>query len=316
MHKATPKDVFLWLGAIIALYGSVGALITLLFQYINFAFPDPLTYYYVEPFSGPMRFAMASLIVLVPVVITIMHYIRADIQKDQSKTELWVRRWALVLTVFIAAVVVVGDLITLVNYFLGGDLTTRFLLKASVVFLVAGGLFFHFLADIKGYWTREPQRAKLVGYAAGVAVFASIVAGFFIMGSPAQVRLYRFDEQKVMELQNIQWQIVEFYRQKGMLPLTLADLKDPISGFVAPLDPQNGDAYDYQKTGDKSFSLCAEFNAENDRPSSRSMPVIAGEDNWQHGSGKECFERTIDPERYPPYEKVAPVPAPAPVLDR
>ena len=116
--KVTPKDFFLWAGAMIALYGSVISFITLLFQYINHSFPDPLDYY-VDPYSGGIRFAMASLIVLVPVTIFLMRFIRNDIARESIKNELWIRRWALVLTVFVAGAAVVGDLITLVNYFLG-----------------------------------------------------------------------------------------------------------------------------------------------------------------------------------------------------
>lgn len=309
--KATPKDFFVWLGAIITLYASTGALITLLFQYINYAFPDPLELYYVEPYSGPMRFAMASLIVLVPVALYLLRVIRRDIEREHGKSELWVRRWALVLTVFLAAAIVVGDLITLVNYFLGGDLTTRFLMKVGVVLLVAGGMFLHFLADIRGYWIREPRRAKLVGAGAGVLVVASIAAGFFIMGSPAQVRLYRFDDQKISDLQSIQWQVVEYYRSKQVMPETLSALEDPISGFKVPSDPQTGSEYGFEATGENSFWLCAEFNMVStkiDRTFERPV-MIGGEENWQHGTGKECFKRTIDPELYPPYEKVAPVPA-------
>src|SRR3989344_5194966 len=159
--KVTPKDFFLWAGAIVALYGSVISFMTLLFQYINYAYPDPLAYY-VDPFSGAIRFAMASLIVLVPVTVLLMRFIRNDIARAAEKVELWVRRWALVLTVFAAGATVVGDLIALINTFLGGDLTTRFILKIIVVLFVAGGVFLHFLADLRGYWNANPSRAKSV----------------------------------------------------------------------------------------------------------------------------------------------------------
>ncbi len=315
--KVTPKDFFLWLGAMVALYGSVISLITLLFQYINYAFPDPLEYYYVEPYSGGIRFAMASLIVLVPLALVLMRFLRSDMVAVPEKKELWVRRWALVLTVFIAGAVVVGDLITLINYFLGGDLTTRFLLKVLVVLGIAGAVFLHFLADIRGYWAENPSRAKMVGYAAGLLVLLSIIAGFFIMGSPAQVRLYRFDDQKVSDLQNIQWQIVNFWQEKQALPKSLADLEDPISGFIAPKDPQTGEMYSYETGPGLSFTLCATFNAESQGPA-RSSPYyneflgdVKGNDNWQHGAGEHCFERSIDPDRYPPYNKDIQQPVPA-----
>src|SRR3989338_10747565 len=90
--KVTPKDFFLWAGAMVALYGSVISFIALLFEYINHSFPDPLDYY-VDPYSGSIRFAMASLIVLVPVTILLMRFIRSDIARESIKSELWVRRW-------------------------------------------------------------------------------------------------------------------------------------------------------------------------------------------------------------------------------
>jgi hypothetical protein len=311
--KVTPKDFFLWVGAMAFLYGSVTSLIALLFQYINHAFPDPLSY--VDPYSGGMRFAMASLIVLMPATLILMRIIRKDIMREAVKSELWVRRWALFLTVFIAGVTVVIDLITLVNYFLGGDLTTRFILKVVVVLLVVGGAFLHFLADIRGYWIRFPERARYVGWGVGVLVLVSIIAGFFIMGSPSQVRLYRFDEQKVSDLQNIQWQIVNYWQQKQAFPKSLADLEDPISGYVVPKDPQTGDDYGFALGEGLAFSLCATFNAESRAGGGESMPVRAYgslDGNWEHGVGKVCFERVVDPERYPPFDKDSVKPMAAP----
>jgi hypothetical protein len=85
--KVTPKDFFLWAGAMVALYASVIAFITLLFEYINHIFPDPLDYY-VDPYSGGIRFAMASLIVLVPVAIFLMRLIRSDMAREPIKSEL------------------------------------------------------------------------------------------------------------------------------------------------------------------------------------------------------------------------------------
>jgi len=304
--KVTPKDFFLWAGAMIALYSSVFAFLALLFQYINYAFPDPLAYYYSDPFSGGIRFAMATLIVMVPVAVLLFRYIRRDIAVDHSKADLWIRRWALVLTIFIAGLAVVGDLITLINYFLGGDITMRFVLKVAVLLLVAAGVFMHFLADFRGYWTKYPDRARLVSYGAAIAVILAIATGFFIMGSPAQVRLYRFDSQKVSDLQSIQYQVVNYFQQKESLPTNVDELADPLSGWTMPKDPQGGE-YRYERTGELSFRVCAEFNAESqggDPSISRPIDVYGVEgENWQHDAGEHCFDRTIDPQRYPPYGK-------------
>lgn len=315
--KVTPKDFFLWAGAMIALYSSAFALVALIFEYINFAFPDPLAYYYVDPYSGAMRFQMAMLIVLVPVTLILMRLIRKDIVLVAEKAEIWVRRWALVLTVFVAGVTVVGDLIALINYFLGGDITTRFILKVAVVLLVAGALFLHFLADLRGYWVKNLDRAKMVGWGAAVLVVVAIVSGFFIMGTPGQVRLYRFDGQKVSDLQNIQWEVVNYWQQKQSFPKSLADLEDPIRGYIVPKDPQTGESYEYILGEGYAFSLCATFNAESRKtPGQETMPARpydSLEGNWEHAAGRVCFERIVDPERYPPYDKTMEKPVAAPI---
>ncbi len=314
--RVTPKDFFLWFAGMIFLYGSIFALIRLLFDYINYTFPDALNSY-VDPYSSSMRFEMASLIILFPAFLALMRFIRKGMIADASRKEVWVRRWALYLTVFLAGLTVVGTLITLINYFLGGEITTRFILKILVVVLVAGGMFMHFLADIWGYWIQYPERARAVGWGAAAVILASIVSGFFIMGSPMQIRLYRFDDQKVSDLQNIQWQVVNYWQQKEKLPATLADVQDPISGVTIPTDQQSGASYEYSVKGATSFELCATFNADtqpNSASNTYSRPVAAPvapgatgsdlmNDTWQHGPGRVCFERTIDPQRYPPYSK-------------
>ena len=320
--KVTPKDFFLWAGAMIALYISIFALISLLFDYINYVFPDVLNDY-VDPYSSSIRYEMAALIVLFPLFLLLIRLVRKDIIRTPEKRDLWIRRWVLYLTVFVAGAAVAGALITLINYFLGGEITTRFILKVLVVVLVAGAGFLHFLADIWGYWIQYPERARMIGWGAGLVVLASIAAGFLIMGSPTQIRLYRFDDQKVNDLTNIQYQVVNYWQAKERLPATLADLNDPLSGFIVPLDPQTGEAYTYQATGRLSFKLCATFNAEtqaNSPSASRAMmtaPVPAApigstletkgsgleQSTWQHGVGETCFERIIDPERYPPFSK-------------
>src|SRR6185503_6005191 len=156
----------------------------------------------------------ASLIVFFPLYLYLMRVIRKDIAAEPSKNELWVRRWLIVLTIFVAGLTVAGDLVALVNYFLGGDLTTRFLLKVAVVLLVAAGVLMHFIADMRGYWKEFPERARMVGWGAAAVILLTIIAGFFIMGTPGQVRLNRFDDQKVSDLQNIQYQIVNYWQQK------------------------------------------------------------------------------------------------------
>ncbi len=309
--KTTPKDFFLWAGAMVSLYWSVVAFIFLIFEYINFAMPNALSYYPSDPYQSSIPYDMASIIVLFPIYLAVMWVIRRDITKDSSRNEVWVRRWALLFTLFIAGVTAAVDLIILLTTFLSGEeLTLAFLLKVLVVLLVAAAVFMHFIADLWGYWSQYPSRKRAVGVGVAVLAVVSIFAGFVIVGTPSSARLGRFDDQKIQDLQNIQYQVVNYYQQKQKLPSTLADLADPVSNNMIPSDSQNGQTYEYHSTGNLSFQLCALFNKgartgnTNINRAYPSSPVPAsyglkGTENWQHAAGRVCFDRTIDPERYP-----------------
>lgn len=306
--KATPKDFFLWAGAMVTLYMGVFSFITLLFEYIDHVFPDRALDYYYDPYAAAVAYSMASLIVLAPTFLILMRVIRRSIEADPSRGEVWVRRWALFLTLFVAGTTVVVDLIVLLTTFLSGqELTTAFLLKVLVVLLVAAAGFMHFVADVWGYWAKNPSYARYVNYAVGLLVVLTIVAGFFIIGTPQSQRELRIDNERISDLQNIQYQIVNYWQQKESLPATLDDLRDPLSGAEIPVDPITNEPYKYKRNSPLDFSLCATFTTEGTDPyGARSIakPVAYGgvsSDTWNHGKGEVCFERSIDPERYPPY---------------
>ena len=78
--KVTPKDFFLWVGVMVSLYGGVVAYITLVFDYINHAFPNPVTnVYYPGAYSASISYESATLIVLTPVLLVLMRLIRRSI---------------------------------------------------------------------------------------------------------------------------------------------------------------------------------------------------------------------------------------------
>lgn len=307
--KTTPKDFFLWAGAMVALYWSIVAFIGLIFDYINYAFPNALSYYPSDPYQGGISYEMASLIVLFPLAVVLMRVIHNDIRKDSTRKSIWVRRWALFLTLFVAGASMAGDVIVLLTSFLNGsDLTAPFLLKIATVFLVAAAVFMHFMAEYWGYWDTYPSRAHAVGYAAGLLALLTIIAGFFIVGTPGHARQIRMDGQKVSDLENIQWQIINYWQSKAVLPAQLHDLESSFSGSV-PLDAQTKTPYGYEVTGTTSFRLCATFNAENYSYTGSNvypydtMYPKGTRDIWTHAAGKVCFDRTIDPDIYPPSKK-------------
>ena len=305
--KMTPKDFFLHVGMVVTLYWSAITLITLWFEYINRLFPDPLQAF-IDPFSGAIRFAMASLIIIFPLYIIITRYLNQEIRKHPEKRNLGIRKWLIYVTLFVAGVTIVVDLIVLINAFLGGDLTTRFLLKVFVVFVVIGDVFLYYFLDLKGKWERERKLSVTIGWVISIIVLASIISGFFIIGSPMTQRDLRFDREKVQDLSSIQFQITNFWQEKDRLPEDLSELEDPLVGFIVPTDPQTDEEYGYSVISARTFELCATFNQESleGDPNIARFEFGLRDENWAHGVGETCFERTIDPDRFPPI-KVAPI---------
>jgi len=306
-NKITAKDFFLNLGVIVAFYASIIALVTLLFEIINFTYPKITNaYYYYSPSIG---FQVATLIVAFPIFITLSWLLRQSYEADPQLREGWVRRWLSYITLFVAGAVVAGDLITVIYMYLDGqELTSGFLLKVLVLLVVASGVFLYYLRDIRNFIDKK-ERAIWRFVSLGL-VLISIVLGFVVIGSPADQRAYRLDNQRISDLQGIQWQIVNYWQQKGVMPENFEDFNDSLKNTNLPVDPETGEDYTYNRKSNLSFDLCAEFRRDSahmtpisysmmgPRYEAYDMMMLEGE-NWQHPAGMHCFERSIDPELYP-----------------
>lgn len=307
--KISPKDVFLHILSIGALWTSAAGFITLCFQYINKFIPDALSQnFYSSGVNDSIRWSIASLTVIFPAFIYISWLLEKSYAKEPEKRSLKTRRWLIYFTIFAASIVLIGDLVVLIYNFLNGDLSIKFILKVLVILFVAGSVFFYYLWNIRNErspWL-EPKIKIFILVSSAIIIIATL-SGYFVAGSPLRERMRKFDEKRISDLQSIQWQIVNYWQRKEKLPDNLSSLQDDISGFFAPQDPETGLSYEYQKLSDLKFELCANFKLESS--SNENLPKLArpgfgeAQDNWSHSTGKKCFERNIDPELYPPFGK-------------
>ena len=149
---------------------------------------------------------------------------------------------------------------------------------------------------------QNEKKSMMYARIVSLVVIVSVVGGFLVMGSPATQRLLRFDQEKVSDLQGIQWQLISYWQSKGEIPKDLSSLEDSLSGFRIPVDPQTNEPYVYGRSGDLAFTLCATFNKESFVEARIPQPQVKygfEETNWDHGEGEFCFKRDIDPELYP-----------------
>ncbi len=299
--KETAKDAFLHLLSAAMIYLSVIAFITLWWQIINFLVPDKLNPQGIG--SGiymTLIWATSALVVAFPVHVLVSWIIGKDLRANPAKREAGVRKWLWYITLFVSALTMVIDLVSLIFNFLRGDLTAQFFLKSLVILVVAAGVFGYFLWDLKKK-EKPTDMPKKIAWIVGAVIFASIVFGFSLMGSPAKQRDLRFDEQRASELQQIQSAAANYWQQKKVLPKDLDELS--VAGYGMPKDPETGKQYEYAVTGDLSFKLCADFKTVLSAESvNENMPYYYKQaglktvpQNWVHGAERACFDTTIDP---------------------
>ncbi len=291
------KDFFINLGAIVALYTLVISLINLLFTIINTAYPQINNYNYFGG-SQSISWPVATLVIFFPIFILLMWLLEKEYTIFPEKQSAGIHKWLTYITLFLSGIALAIDLITVLYYFIDGqELTTGFLLKILVVLVVAGCIFTYYISDIRGKLTSKSRMNWRIF--AGVIILGSIVWGFSVLGSPRTQRLYKYDEQKINDLQTINSSVSEFYNSKNVLPKTLAEMSS-MNYYMVLTDSQNQKPYEYEKTSETTYNLCADFNKDSKdatSPNIYARPI--GYPSWTHPAGHYCFNETVIPNQYP-----------------
>jgi hypothetical protein len=143
----TAREAFLYLVMFSTLYFAAWNLGSLLFIFIDRAFPDVTgNTYFVREWQ---RWSTAAVMIGFPVFLFLARYIGKQIELNPFKRLSPARRWLTYLTLFLASGTLLGDVTTLVYKLLGGELTARFVLKVLVVALIAGTCFTYYLLDLR-----------------------------------------------------------------------------------------------------------------------------------------------------------------------
>ena len=131
------------------LYLSAYNLGSLLFEFINRAFPDAAEGQNIEYARMAIRWSVSSIVAAFPVFLYVTWLIARAVKEDPTKRASMIRRQLTYLTLFIAACALIGDFTTLIYNFLGGELTVRFALKVLTVAVIAGTGFGYYLSELR-----------------------------------------------------------------------------------------------------------------------------------------------------------------------
>lgn len=298
--SSSPRDAFLHLVALVALYNAAFAVGGILFVLLDRWLPQPLDSTY--GFKGVLRWAVATLVVTVPILLLTHRAIARDVARNPVARLSPVYRFLAYLTLLITALVMAGDLVWVVIAFLQGEATLRFLLKALVVLAVAGGVYLWYSSDLR----REESLAGEAGKSlppppawrpwlarGGIAAAAACLAtALLLLESPWQARRLRLDADRVGDLETIQSAIESFHERRGVLPPSLEALRDDPGTFVGDLqDPATGTAYGYRPVDADTYELSAVFDLPSP-PAEEQLPWMRDR-FFSHGAGPASFSVTV-----------------------
>ncbi|HPB67363.1 MAG TPA: DUF5671 domain-containing protein [Candidatus Omnitrophota bacterium] len=143
------REAFMYLVLFTTLYISAFNLGSLIFQFIDRAFPDSAASSGYDYTREAVRWAVSSLIIAFPVFLYLSRLLNRAVKRDPAKRASKVRKWLTYITLFITASVIIGDLTALIYNFLGGEMTARFFLKVLTVGSIAGAVFGYYLRDMR-----------------------------------------------------------------------------------------------------------------------------------------------------------------------
>lgn len=141
------KDTFMYGLLFVALGVSAVSLNSLIFQLINLWLPEGGGAYETRWAYDVIRWTVSTLIFSFPLFLWLSHLTAKAVGRDAGKRRSAIRKILTYLTLFITALIVLSDLVTLVYFLLSGDTTLRFLLKVLSVGVISGTIFFYYLRD-------------------------------------------------------------------------------------------------------------------------------------------------------------------------
>jgi hypothetical protein len=275
------RDAFLYLLSFSTLSTWAVALGSMFFRLIEYWLPDPVAARQFLNVRQMVTWQMASIAVAFPIFLLAMRTILREARLSPERLKSGVRKWLTYIALLLTAGAMICDLIWFLDYFLQGELTSRFVLKCLTVMLIAGTIFAYYRRDT------NVRHSRKFAIGSAVVVIAAFLVGLGVVGTPGIQRRLQADLRRVENLQAISRAVYQRVRLAGEpMPETDAQLV----GKWQDTDPETGKRYEYRVKSGTQYELCAVFDEpaeQNPYPSQF----------WHHDRGRTCF--TLDAKTSP-----------------
>ncbi|NCU43025.1 hypothetical protein EOL72_01575 [Candidatus Falkowbacteria bacterium] len=287
------KYVFYYLLSLVALAFTAVSVGMIAFGIINETMTSPLSSSY-DP-SSSFRFAISALAIAAPIFFVIQSLIFKGLRKGDLPLESPVRRWMTYLILFVSAVTILGVLIAVLNNFLSGDFTLRFILQMLTVLFLAGIIFSFYLLEIRRADAKEGLLTiKIFFFSSLLLVIVAFVSAWFFMESPTLTRAKKLDSKLINSINLVENSINSYYQEFDKLPEDLSVLKNSRTAYFSPqdlVDADTGLPLVYEIIDEGNYKLCATFRTDTDNTEIyRQNHVFYGQ---PHGAGYHCFDLKV-----------------------
>ncbi|MGI6374098.1 MAG: DUF5671 domain-containing protein [Patescibacteria group bacterium] len=281
-HQA--KYAFYYLLSLVALIFTAIAVGLVAFTIIDRTMVDALQSY--GPSDSGLRFAISALLIATPIFYITTNLINRGLNKGELAPNSGLRRWLTYFIILVSSLIILGTLVGVINNFLAGELTGRFILKSLAVLLISGLSFSYYILDLREQ--SSPSFKLLFLIVSLLVVSSAFISTWFFIESPQEARARRLDGLVERNIRSLESVINTYYSEQGQLPNSLEELieKQYLSANSLWLtNPETEEALVYQLITEEEYELCATFKTSN----LEETPTYYYSDQKRHGQGYVCL---------------------------
>lgn len=289
------KFAFYYMLSLVALaFMSLGTGMVI-FQVINKYVVDQLREFQARFNPDTLKYAISMLVVATPIFYLVMRQIFKNLFIGQLDKEAGVRRWLVYFILLVSAVIVLGTLVNILNNFLNGELTLKFILKALTVGGIAAVVFSFYLYDIRRVEVSNSHDnvITIYFYSSLAILIVVFILSLFIMESPTTTRNRKLDNVIISSFDQIASTIDSYYSGKGVLPVSLDEMRKEYNYLSDDVfvDSATGVKFDYRIKSQDEYELCATFRLTSEANDPDPLGKYFLNQRWPHTVGYQCLSQ-------------------------
>lgn len=295
MENNSAKYAFFYMLSLVALIFMAISSGMIIFQIINKKIVDVISQYSARFSSEQLKFAISALVISAPIYYLTMRQIIKSLFSGTLPKDSAIRKWLTYFILFVSLVIMLGWLVAIINSFLDGELTAKFILKAFAAIGIAAAIFSFYFYEIKRaeVQNQKDKTVQIYFYGSLAAVIIIFFSSFFFVESPQEARNRNHDEDIINKFSQIDSAINTYFMENKKVPDNLDILLSDINYITETdvKDPYTKEKFGYNAIATGTYELCAEFFSS-DKDNEEENEFFYDK-RWLHDAGRQCLKQKV-----------------------